>query len=51
LDTSSKLSEGDEGELWLDSSRLHLFDPDSGERISELSHPSDGGGPISALRT
>jgi multiple sugar transport system ATP-binding protein len=37
LDASSKLAEGQQGELWLDSSRLHLFDPDSGERISEAS--------------
>jgi multiple sugar transport system ATP-binding protein len=41
LDASSKLGEGQEGELWLDSSKLHLFDPDSGERISEPSEPAE----------
>jgi multiple sugar transport system ATP-binding protein len=33
LDSSSGLGEGREGELWLDTSKLHLFDPDSGERL------------------
>jgi multiple sugar transport system ATP-binding protein len=33
LDASSKLGEGAEGELWVDTSKLHLFDPDTGERI------------------
>jgi multiple sugar transport system ATP-binding protein len=35
LDSSSRLGEGSEGELWLDTSRLHLFDPDSGERLPD----------------
>jgi multiple sugar transport system ATP-binding protein len=34
LDSSSKLGEGSEGKLWMDTSRLHLFDPDSGERLA-----------------
>ena len=33
LDASSRLGEGKEGELWLDTSKLHLFDPDTGERL------------------
>jgi multiple sugar transport system ATP-binding protein len=33
LDTTSRLTEGEEGELWLDPARLHLFDPESGERL------------------
>ncbi|MDQ2895582.1 MAG: sn-glycerol-3-phosphate ABC transporter ATP-binding protein UgpC [Actinomycetota bacterium] len=33
LDASSGLGEGKEGELWLDTSKLHLFDPGSGERL------------------
>jgi multiple sugar transport system ATP-binding protein len=33
LDSSSRLREGREGDLWLDTSKLHLFDPDSGERL------------------
>jgi multiple sugar transport system ATP-binding protein len=33
LDSSSRLGEGQEGELWLDTSKLHLFDPHSGERL------------------
>jgi multiple sugar transport system ATP-binding protein len=36
LDSSSTLGEGKEGELWLDASKLHLFDPESGERLEEL---------------
>jgi multiple sugar transport system ATP-binding protein len=34
VDSSSALAEGREGDLWLDTSRIHLFDPSSGERLS-----------------
>ena len=34
LDPSSKVSRGDEIELWLDTGKLLLFDPESGERIT-----------------
>jgi multiple sugar transport system ATP-binding protein len=33
LDASSRLREGDQARLWLDTSRIHLFDPASGERL------------------
>src|SRR5262249_27577242 len=33
VDASSRLDEGKEGELWLDSTKLHLFDPGTGERL------------------
>jgi multiple sugar transport system ATP-binding protein len=33
LDASSALREGEQARLWLDMSRVHLFDPDSGERL------------------
>jgi multiple sugar transport system ATP-binding protein len=33
VDASSRLGEGKEGELWLDSTKLHLFDPATGERL------------------
>lgn len=41
LDASSKLEEGEEGELWLDSSKVHLFDPDSGERLADGSERAE----------
>jgi multiple sugar transport system ATP-binding protein len=31
LDSTSRIAEG--GELWMDTSRLHLFDPETGERL------------------
>ena len=34
LDASSRIGEGKQAELWMDTSRIHLFDPDSGERIA-----------------
>jgi multiple sugar transport system ATP-binding protein len=34
VDASSALREGVEGQLWLDSTLLHLFDPDTGERLA-----------------
>jgi len=33
LETGSGFAEGQEGELWIDPGRLHLFHPDSGERL------------------
>jgi multiple sugar transport system ATP-binding protein len=33
LDASSRITEGATGELWMDTSRLHLFDPQTGARI------------------
>jgi multiple sugar transport system ATP-binding protein len=34
VDTNTALREGETGELWLDTTRLHLFDSSSGERIA-----------------
>jgi multiple sugar transport system ATP-binding protein len=34
LDASSGIRRGEKAELWADTSRLHLFDPDSGDSIS-----------------
>ena len=53
LDAASKVRRGEEAELWVDTEKLHLFDADSGERLSagSGSQPvddgvlADGGGP------
>jgi multiple sugar transport system ATP-binding protein len=34
LDASSRIGEGKPAALWMDTSRIHLFDPDTGERIA-----------------
>ncbi len=34
LDAQSRVAEGSEVELWLDPSRMHLFDPESGENLT-----------------
>ena len=34
LDAESQVSEGEEAELWLDPSRMHLFDPESGKNLT-----------------
>jgi multiple sugar transport system ATP-binding protein len=34
LDSASKIKEGDEAEIYLDSSAMHLFDPESGENLT-----------------
>jgi len=34
LDAESRVAEGSEAELWLDPSRMHLFDPESGENLT-----------------
>jgi multiple sugar transport system ATP-binding protein len=35
LSTSSRIREGEPGELWLDTSKLHLFEPATGERLGD----------------
>jgi multiple sugar transport system ATP-binding protein len=35
LDPASKIRRGDTAELWLDPSKILLFDPESGERLNE----------------
>jgi multiple sugar transport system ATP-binding protein len=36
LDASSEIRRGEEVELWADTTRLHIFEPDSGVRLSDL---------------
>ena len=49
LNEMSEIREGDEIELWLDTRRLHLFDPESGE--SQMAGPSGDGAGSGAART
>jgi multiple sugar transport system ATP-binding protein len=53
LDASSGIRRGEKAELWADTSRLHLFDPDSGESLTRhedgaaeplVGHESERGG-------
>ena len=41
LDAASKAARGERLELWLDPARIHIFDLDSGERISAAPHAGD----------
>jgi hypothetical protein len=34
LDAASPVSRGDEAELWVDASKLHLFDPSTGTHLA-----------------
>jgi multiple sugar transport system ATP-binding protein len=34
LDGASRISEGDEAEIWVDASKIHLFDPTTGENLT-----------------
>ena len=36
LDPMSRVSEGDTATLWLDPSRIHLFDPTSGDNLTRV---------------
>jgi multiple sugar transport system ATP-binding protein len=41
LDTASRIETGKEAELWFDSSRMHLFDPSSGDNLTrDLRQPA-----------
>ena len=48
LNEMSEISEGDEIELWLDTRRIHLFDPESGENL--VAGPSGNGAAESAAK-
>jgi multiple sugar transport system ATP-binding protein len=48
LNEMSEIQEGDEIELWLDTRRLQLFDPDSGENLA--GPPSGNGAAASAAK-
>ena len=47
IDPASEISEGDEVELWLDTSRVHYFDADSGENLVPLAAREPVGAPSS----
>ncbi|WP_109509262.1 ABC transporter ATP-binding protein [Nocardioides speluncae] len=34
LDGASRIKEGDEAEIWVNSAKIHLFDPESGENLT-----------------
>ncbi|WP_107764853.1 ABC transporter ATP-binding protein [Nocardioides terrigena] len=34
LDGASRIAEGDEAEIWVDASKIHLFDPTTGENLT-----------------
>ena len=34
LDGASRIAEGEEAEIWVDGSQIHLFDPSSGENLT-----------------
>ncbi|HEX4470918.1 MAG TPA: ABC transporter, partial [Nocardioides sp.] len=34
LDGTSRIQEGDEAEIWVDASKIHLFDPATGENLT-----------------
>jgi len=38
LDPASRIKRRDSAELWADTAKLHLFDPESGERLASTAH-------------
>ena len=42
LDAASQVKRGEEAELWVDTSKLHLFDPQSGDSLTSR-QPSSAG--------
>jgi multiple sugar transport system ATP-binding protein len=41
LDPASRIRRGDTAKLWADTSKLHLFDPETGQRLAQEGAPSD----------
>ncbi|WP_106850763.1 ABC transporter ATP-binding protein [Blastococcus sp. Marseille-P5729] len=48
LDSASRISEGEEAELQIDASKIHLFDPESGQNLTVTSSAGSGNGAPSA---
>jgi multiple sugar transport system ATP-binding protein len=44
LDAASRLEEGQEAQIWLDPSRIHLFDPQSGDNLTNAGYSQHGDG-------
>ena len=44
LDAASQLREGETAEIWLDPSHIHLFDPESGDNLTNALPQRDGRG-------
>ena len=47
VDAASRIRDGDEAELWLDPSRMQLFDPQSGHNLTLLNEERDSAPPSS----
>jgi multiple sugar transport system ATP-binding protein len=43
IDPASEIAEGDEAELWLDTTRVHYFDADSGENLVPVEERTPAG--------
>jgi multiple sugar transport system ATP-binding protein len=43
IDAASPIRRGEEAEIWVDASKLHLFDPGSGLRLGDASQPPQAG--------
>jgi multiple sugar transport system ATP-binding protein len=40
LDAASQVKRGEEAELWVDSTKLHLFDPETGQSLKRADSTS-----------
>ena len=47
VDAASRIRDGDEAELWLDPSRMQLFDPQSGHNLTLLNEERESAPPSS----
>ena len=41
LDGASRIREGEEAEIWVDGTKIHLFDPSTGENLT-VDHDNAG---------
>jgi multiple sugar transport system ATP-binding protein len=56
FDPATRLTEGDHAEIWVDTRRVHVFDPDTGQNLTlgnsgspvTLTSPSSGDAPVQA---
>ena len=48
LEPTSEVRRGERAELWADTSKLHLFDPESGERLGDGRGPGGERGPVAS---
>jgi multiple sugar transport system ATP-binding protein len=51
LDAETRITEGEDAELWVDTRSLHVFDPATGQNLTQAAAAADAAPPAPAERS